>query len=185
VIGFIGLLSNFGAAGWPENSKPGAGWGEPVPHQAPGEALVTACRVLKVGTFPARDQGDLLAGLHGPAPLAWVRRGDGLIGWGEAVTIIIPAGPDRFAVAERMLGALFDAAETEDHVGLPGCGPVAFGSFTFDPARGGSVRSPARWPAGGTVPHGLPPSPRPIRALPHARSFRPCPQPGLAGARTA
>lgn len=100
---------------------------------------MTADRLLKVRTVPAKDPKDLLAGLHGPGPLAWVRRGDGLIGWGEAATIIMPAGPDRFAVAERMLRALFDAAETEDHVGLPGCGPVAFGSFTFDSGRGGSV----------------------------------------------
>jgi menaquinone-specific isochorismate synthase len=42
-------------------------------------------------------------------------------------------------VAERSLRDLFEAAQTEDDVGLPGCGPVAFGSFTFDAARAGSV----------------------------------------------
>jgi menaquinone-specific isochorismate synthase len=99
---------------------------------------MTADRLLKARTVPAEDPTDLLARLHGPGPLAWVRRGDGLVGWGEAATIIMPAGPDRFAVAERTLRALFDGADTEDHVGLPGCGPVAFGSFTFDAARGGS-----------------------------------------------
>jgi menaquinone-specific isochorismate synthase len=100
---------------------------------------MTADRLLTARTVRARDPGGLLAGLHGPGPLAWVRRGDGLIGWGEAATITVPARPGRFAAADRMLRALFDTAETEDHVGLPGCGPVAFGSFTFDPARGGSV----------------------------------------------
>ena len=102
-------------------------------------AAMTADRLLKVSTIPAEDPADLLAELHDPGPLAWVRRGNGLIGWGEVATIIMPVCPDRFAFAERMLRALFDAAETEDHVGLPGCGPVAFGSFTFDSARGGSV----------------------------------------------
>lgn len=81
----------------------------------------------------------MLAAFDGPGPLAWVRRGDGLIGWGEAATITVPDDSDRFASADRMLRALFDTADTEDPVGLPGCGPVAFGSFTFDPARGGSV----------------------------------------------
>lgn len=135
---------------------------------------MTGDRLLKARTVPAGDLKDLLAELRGPGPLAWVRRGDGLIGWGEVATIFIPAGPDRFAVAERMLGALFDIAETEDHVGLPGCGPVAFGSFTFDSARGGSVltiprtvvgrRNGAAWvttitaaPQGNTANEELPP----------------------------
>lgn len=109
---------------------------------------MTADRLLTARTVPARDPAGLLAGLHGPGPLAWVRRGDGLIGWGEAATITVPARPDRFAAADRMLRALFDTAETEDHVGLPGCGPVAFGSFTFDPARGGSVLTIPRAVAG-------------------------------------
>src|SRR5712691_8508071 len=94
---------------------------------------------FKVRTVPVADPGDLLASLQDRDALAWVSRGDGLVGWGEAATIILPAGPDRFAVAGRSLRGLFDAAETEDGVGLPGCGPVAFGSFTFDAARGGSV----------------------------------------------
>ena len=96
-------------------------------------------REFKVRPVPVTDPGALLASLKDVGPLAWVHRGDGLVGWGEAATIILPAGPDRFAVAERSLRDLFEAAQTEDDVGLPGCGPVAFGSFTFDAARGGSV----------------------------------------------
>jgi menaquinone-specific isochorismate synthase len=106
------------------------------PHWGTGMAVD---RVLRVRTVRARDRGDLLAALHGPSPLAWVRRDEGLVGLGEAAVITVPGCPDRFAVAERMLRGLFDAASTDDHVGLPGCGPVAFGSFTFDPARDGSV----------------------------------------------
>ncbi len=109
---------------------------------------MTTDRLLKVRTVPAEDSGNLLGELHGPGPLAWVRGGNGLIGWGAAATLTVPAGPSRFAAAERMLRGLFDAAETEDHVGLPGCGPVAFGSFTFDPAREGSVLVVPRTVAG-------------------------------------
>ncbi len=71
--------------------------------------------------------------------MAWIRRGDGLAGWGEAARVSIPAGEDRFTAGEKWLAELFDGAEVTDEVGLPGCGPVAFGSFTFDPASEGSV----------------------------------------------
>jgi menaquinone-specific isochorismate synthase len=114
----------------------------------PGDAVMTTDRLLKVRTVLAEDRGDLLGQLHGPGPLAWVRGGNGLIGWGAVATLTVPAGPGRFAAAERMLRGLFDAAETEDQVGLPGCGPVAFGSFTFDPAREGSVLVVPRTVAG-------------------------------------
>ncbi|MGH3275910.1 MAG: hypothetical protein ACRDNZ_16490, partial [Streptosporangiaceae bacterium] len=51
---------------------------------------------LAVTTVAADDPGDLLARLPGPAALAWVRRGDGLVGWGEAARLTLPAGTDRF-----------------------------------------------------------------------------------------
>ncbi len=85
------------------------------------------------------DAGDLIARLPHRRPLAWIRRGDGLVGWGEAARVSIPAGEDRFTAGEKWLAELFDGAEVADDVGLPGCGPVAFGSFTFDPASDGSV----------------------------------------------
>ncbi len=50
-----------------------------------------------------------------------------------------PAGQDRFTAADKWLRALLDGAQVEDRVGAPGCGPVAFGSFTFDPTSEGSV----------------------------------------------
>jgi len=94
---------------------------------------------LVVRTVPAEDPGDLVACLPFRQPVAWVRRGDGLVGWGEAARISIPAGEDRFTAGEKWLAELFDGAEVTDEVGLPGCGPVAFGSFTFDPTSDGSV----------------------------------------------
>jgi menaquinone-specific isochorismate synthase len=94
---------------------------------------------LVVRTEPAADWGDLIARLPHSGSVAWVRRGDGLAGWGEAARISIPAGADRFTAGEKWLTEFFDGADVTDEVGLPGCGPVAFGSFTFDPTSDGSV----------------------------------------------
>jgi menaquinone-specific isochorismate synthase len=88
---------------------------------------------------PVADPGDLLARLPRSPALAWVRRRSGLVGWGEVARITLSAGEDRFTAAEKWLRDLFDGAETDDQVGRPGSGPVAFGSFTFDPASEGSV----------------------------------------------
>ncbi len=92
-----------------------------------------------VRTVPVADPGDLVHQLRGPGPLAWIRRGEGLAGWGEVARVTVPAGQDRFTAADKWLRALLDGARVEDHVGEPGCGPVAFGSFTFDPTSEGSV----------------------------------------------
>ena len=94
---------------------------------------------LTVSTIEVADPGDLLSGLPSPAVAAWIHNGDGLVGWGEAARLTIPAGVDRFAAGEKWLAELFDSAEITDEVGVPGTGPVAFGSFTFDPASDGSV----------------------------------------------
>jgi menaquinone-specific isochorismate synthase len=94
---------------------------------------------LTVTTVSVAEPGDLLARLPSPAVSAWIHHGDGLVGWGEAARLTIPAGEDRFATGEKWLAELFDAAQVRDEVDVPGSGPVAFGSFTFDPASDGSV----------------------------------------------
>jgi menaquinone-specific isochorismate synthase len=94
---------------------------------------------LTVKTVKVPNPGDLLTRLPAPAASAWIHEGDGLVGWGEAARLTLPAGADRFAAGEQWLAELFDDAGITDDVGLPGTGPVAFGSFTFDPASGGSV----------------------------------------------
>ena len=100
-------------------------------EQAPGR--------LTVRSVPVPDPGDLISRLPQADPLAWVRRGDGLVGWGTAARITLPAGQDRFESGEKWLRQLFDGAQVDDQVNVPGSGPVAFGSFTFDPASDGSV----------------------------------------------
>jgi menaquinone-specific isochorismate synthase len=97
---------------------------------------------LTVHTRRIDDPGDLLRWLPGPGaarPLALVHRGTGLVGWGEAARVTLPAGEDRFTAGEKWLHEVFDGARVRDEVGLRGTGPVSFGSFTFDPSSDGSV----------------------------------------------
>ncbi|GAA0342757.1 isochorismate synthase [Actinoallomurus spadix] len=94
---------------------------------------------LAVRTVPVRTPEDLLARLPHSSVLAWVRHGEGLVGWGEAARVAVPPGEDRFTWARQWLTALFDAATVDDPLRVPGSGPVAFGSFSFDPRSGDSV----------------------------------------------
>jgi menaquinone-specific isochorismate synthase len=108
----------------------------PRPETRPGASEPGG---LTVRTVPIADPGDLLAELPDVPPLSWVRRGRGLVGWGEAARITLSAGEDRFTAGEKRLRTLFEDVTVDDRVGVPGTGPVAFGSFTFDPASDGSV----------------------------------------------
>ena len=110
--------------------------GEPDPGSRPAAAESGG---LTARTVPLADPGDLLARIPPVPALAWVRQGAGLVGWGEVARITLPAGEDRFTAAEKWLRTLFEGAEADDQVHRPGTGPVAFGSFTFDPASDGSV----------------------------------------------
>jgi menaquinone-specific isochorismate synthase len=96
-------------------------------------------RPLAVRTVAVADPGDLLARLPESAPYAWIRHGEGLAAWGETIRLAVPPGPARFAWARERLASIFREAEVDDEVRLPGSGPVAFGSFTFDPDAPGSV----------------------------------------------
>jgi menaquinone-specific isochorismate synthase len=99
---------------------------------APTSALGT------VRTVPIGNPGDLLDLLPDPDGLAWVTGGEGLIGWGTAARLEL-TGPDPFAAADAWWRVLLAGVEVEDEVGLPGCGPVAFGSFAFDGTTGTSA----------------------------------------------
>lgn len=71
---------------------------------------------------------DLLPDREGA--LAWVRGGDGLVGWGE-VARLSPSGAGRFVDADRWWRSFAARLSVDDQVGVPGTGPVAFASFTF------------------------------------------------------
>ena len=90
-------------------------------------------------SVPIDDPGDLLNHLPDAAPLSWLRGGDGLIGWGEAARLEVGTGADRLRDAERWWTDTCALLDVEDGVETVGSGPVAFGSFTFDPTATGSV----------------------------------------------
>jgi len=94
---------------------------------------------LLVRTVAVPDPGDLLERIPRPGVVAWVHHGAGLAGWGEAARVTLPAGEDRFTAGEKWLRSVFDAADVDDQVRVRGSGPVAFGTFTFDPSSDGSV----------------------------------------------
>jgi menaquinone-specific isochorismate synthase len=94
---------------------------------------------LFVRSVAVPDPGDLLEHLPQPDAVAWVHHGAGLVGWGEALRAALPAGEDRFAAGEKWLPSLFEAADVDDRVRVRGSGPVAFGTFSFDPSSEGSV----------------------------------------------
>ncbi|MGH8866893.1 MAG: isochorismate synthase [Actinomycetes bacterium] len=90
-------------------------------------------------TVPVDDAHALLARLPAAdSALAWVRDGEGMVGWGEALRLDTK-GPDRFTEAVRWWHQVCQRLPVEDEVGLPGTGPVAFGSFAFADAPGESV----------------------------------------------
>ena len=98
---------------------------------------------LVTRTVPLPDPGPLLQLLPAQTALAWVRRGEGLVGWGEAARVTT-SGPDRFADAQRAWSQMISRSVVRDEVRLPGTGPVAFGSFAFSPgsAAGGVLVVP-------------------------------------------
>ena len=102
---------------------------------------------LHARTVQIDDPGDLLARLAGASDVAWIRRGDGMVGLGVAAR----AEVDSIEVGDRwwadLAGRIAHTSELPDAWGV---GPVAFGSFAFDPGHTAarSVR-PSRTPRPG------------------------------------
>lgn len=98
------------------------------PHGAVAAPLVsrTVPLPLELGgallsLVPAGDARDVVS---------WVRRGEGLVGWGRAASHTT-TGPDRMAALERWWSRLVGSAVVRDDVDRPGTGPVAFGSVSY------------------------------------------------------
>jgi len=103
------------------------------PLEAPGTAgLHVASRV------EAASDSDLLAGAP-TSPICWLRRGEGLVAWGEAARIPIGSGEDRFVLAEESIQELAARSTIDDGARVPGSGLIALGSFTFSPHAAGSA----------------------------------------------
>ena len=79
---------------------------------------------------------DLLAYAHPSTPLAWLRRGDGIVAVGDSIPafIRVPAGEGhmRSAIIADAWRELAAASTIDDPVELPGTGLVGFGALTFD-----------------------------------------------------
>ncbi|GAA3940474.1 isochorismate synthase [Microbacterium soli] len=79
---------------------------------------------------------DLLAHTSASAPIAWLRRGEGIVaaGDGTAATLRVEAGDGgpRSGVVAAAWREAMAASEIDDPLALPGTGPVGFGALPFD-----------------------------------------------------
>ena len=74
---------------------------------------------------------DLLAFTSPSHPTAWIRRGDGMVGYGTAFAFT-RTGTEAYASLAEGWKQLAAAADIDDPVGLPGTGLIAFGALAFD-----------------------------------------------------
>lgn len=101
-------------------------------------SLAVSVPPVTVRSVAVADPGELLTRLPREQPLAWVRDGDGLVGWGELARLDV-GGDDVFAAAASWWAEQCSSMVVDDQVGLPGSGPVCFGSAAFDRRTAGSV----------------------------------------------
>ncbi|MDK3255716.1 isochorismate synthase [Blastococcus capsensis] len=102
-------------------------------------ALTSPAAAARVVTTVRHDPaGDLLDLLPATGGLSWVRRGEGLVGWGEAGRLEV-SGPSALADAARWWDEYTAGLDVADELGVPGSGPVLFASIAFDPVAGTSV----------------------------------------------
>jgi len=94
---------------------------------APATAPLVARTVQLHGPFA---QSALLSALPREDALAWIRHGEGLVGWGETARIVT-RGAARFSQAADWWRQISAHAIVRNEVNLPGTGPVAFGTFGF------------------------------------------------------
>jgi menaquinone-specific isochorismate synthase len=94
---------------------------------------------LVAWTVEVDDPGDLLSWLPAGEAFAFLRGGDGLVGWGEAVRLQSSADVRSGADLADEVAELLGAMTVRDDVRLAGTGPVAVASLVFDPQAAGSV----------------------------------------------
>jgi menaquinone-specific isochorismate synthase len=93
---------------------------------------------LSVRTTEIDDDDPLLSLLPAERGVSWLRRDEGLVGWGVAAEIR-PKGITRFSDADKWWNETVARAEIRDEVQEPGSGLVCFGSFAFADDPGDSV----------------------------------------------
>ncbi|CAA9385862.1 MAG: Isochorismate synthase @ Menaquinone-specific isochorismate synthase [uncultured Quadrisphaera sp.] len=107
-------------------------------------ALAVRLRSVRTVALPEGAADGLVAQLpDASGPLAWVRRGQGLVGWGEVARVAV-SGPSRFVDAHAAWRELLLGARVDDEVRVPGTGPIAFASLAFadDSPAGGALVVP-------------------------------------------
>jgi menaquinone-specific isochorismate synthase len=91
-----------------------------------------------VTTVPTGDPGALLPRLPADGGLSWVRRGEGLVAWGEAARLEV-SGPRALTEAAAWWADVTAGLAIDGELDVPGSGPVVFASIAFDPTAGTSV----------------------------------------------
>ena len=104
---------------------------------------VTASLVVRSVALDRDTAGSLLDLVPADRPVAWLRRGDGLVGWGVAAEVRT-AGATRFTDADKWWSEMISRSVVHDEVGEPGSGLVGFGSFAFADEPGDSVMAVPR-----------------------------------------
>ena len=99
-----------------------------------GRLVARTVEVVAPETLPA----SLLDLLPSDEPMAWLRRGEGMVAWGVAARCRT-SGPDRFADAADWWQQVSGSAVVRDEVQAPGTGLISFGSFGFADDPGDSV----------------------------------------------
>jgi menaquinone-specific isochorismate synthase len=113
---------------FPEDNRAPATYPELVSHNQRdnlGPNLIATTR-------PVPHLDDLLGALPEVGGLCWLRRGEGLVGWGIAARLQV-RGVERFSRAQRWWSEFCERTTIDDSVSVPGTGPIAFSSFAFDP----------------------------------------------------
>ena len=86
--------------------------------------------MISINTVRLGEHLPLLDLLPPDAPIAWVRGGDGLVGWGVHASTTV-SGPNRFNDARTWWHNQVEALSVADAVHASGTGPVLFTSFSF------------------------------------------------------
>ena len=108
----------------------------PTPGEAsPAPAAAHKVPTLRLDLDQATSLLDLVPAAH---PVTWLRRGDGLVGWGVAAEVRTH-GDTRFADAAKWWSETTARASVRDEVNEPGTGLVSFGTFAFADEPGDSI----------------------------------------------
>jgi menaquinone-specific isochorismate synthase len=91
-----------------------------------------------VTTVRTEGAAGLLDRLPAEGAVSWVRRGEGLVGWGEVARLEV-SGPRALDEAAAWWADWTDGIDADDELGVAGSGPVLFASVAFDPRTGTSV----------------------------------------------